>query len=165
MTDFVDSVRLRLLDELRSSLDGFPGRADAPVARADLVTVGKMKRAVVPRLGKVIVRFRVPAAGDERIWVGMWGWGEPRFVVETAHPGQPATPAVQQLLDAGFESWRDKLLSRYLPLDDTLISSATDLQDAVIQFSRASFDAIVVSGLLAVDADPSAAEVVAEEET
>lgn len=161
MVDFVDSVRLRLLDELRESLTEQPDRPNDPAARADFVTIGKVGKVVTPRLGKVLIRFRLPAGGQERLWAGMWGWGDPRFFVETAHPGEP-TAAVKHLHAGGFESWNNKLLTRYLPLDRAMLENPTVLRDNVIGFSRSSFDAIVKSRILDVAADASAAAVVAE---
>ena len=58
LTEFLDTMRRALVDELRAALVG----PDAPrETAADFATQGK--RVVVAQLGKVFVGFRVPQAG------------------------------------------------------------------------------------------------------
>jgi hypothetical protein len=125
-----------------------PGWQDA----AGFKTYGKLKRVVTPRLGAVDVVFRVPAIGPDRVWAGVWGWGEPRFMVSVPHPPSvgedAAAKAVEQLIHAGFESWKARWLTRYLPLDKKLLERP-DLPDAVVASGADSFAALVASGILA----------------
>jgi hypothetical protein len=149
MVDFVDSLRRPLLDLLRTALaDEQPKARHASLAA--FATVGKKQRAVHPQQGKVLVRLRVPAAGPERVSVGVWGWGEPRFVVEVAYPSgddAAARAAIATLTEAQFKNWRNQVLSRYLVLDADLLARDT-LQEEVLDFARNSFRAIVRSGVL-----------------
>jgi len=74
-------------------------------------------------------------------------------MVELPYPAAEGGPrrrnaAVGALLDAGFESWRDKILGRYLRLDQGILSSP-DLQERVLDFTRESFRLIASSGVFA----------------
>ena len=159
MVDFVDSVRRPLLDALHHALAATAdGRQPAELA-AFRTRGKKAQRVVVPRFGKVVVGFRVPAHGPERFWAGLWGWAEPRFMVEIPYPKPDAgradarAAALAALHDAGFESWRNRILTRYLPLTDELLRSR-ELEDTVVDFARASFGSIVESGVLGLAAEP-----------
>jgi hypothetical protein len=164
MVDFMNHMREPLLEALRESLG--PGlSSDERHHLAAYRRPGKARIVVVkPRLGKVPVRFRVPADGPERISTGLWGWGEPRFVVEVPYPNvgtSGADAAISKLLGRGFENWRDRnqVLWRYLPLDDTLIQSA-GLENRVLEFAHKSFKMLVASGFL--DLPPADANVLPE---
>ena len=123
-----------------------------------MATRGKVKkRAVVPRFGKILVGFSVPEGTAERLWIGLWGWDEPHFIVELPYPAEGSDPAaraaaVEALLQGGFDSWRDRLLTRYLALDSDVLA-APDLQERVLRFARASFAAIAASGVLSLAAE------------
>ena len=166
MIDFLDTLWMPMLDSLRDAL-AEDGEAVPHESVAGVVTKGQAKKAVHPYLGKVLVRFQVPASGPEWIWAGMWGWEDPRFVVEVAYPtgGGAAARAVTVMRRAGFESWRDRVLSRYLPLDANALARET-LNDDVLAFAADSFHVIVRSGLLTLEAHPEAelgAEAVSDE--
>jgi predicted RNase H-like nuclease len=162
LIDFVDAVRRPLLASLQHALGETYG---PPEQRASFTTRGKVRRAVVPRLGKILVGFRIPSGGPERITAGVWGWGEPRFIVELPFPrgdAPEAAAAVAAVMEDGFESWRDRVLTRYLPLDHDLLA-APDLQERVVAFSAEAFGAIVRSDILALE--PSAPPPEEDEET
>jgi hypothetical protein len=153
LMDFVDSIRRPALDALRAELAS-AGRADpACPTIAVVATRGKTKkRAVVPRMGKILVGFSVPEGTPERLWIGLWGWEEPHFIVEIPYPAEGSDPAartasIEALMNAGFESWRDRLLTRYLALDSGLLD-APDLQERVLDFAKSSFALIASSGVL-----------------
>ena len=108
MIDFVDTLRLPLLEVLRDALTGTqPGARRADLA--DFASRGKTTpRVVVPRLGKVSVGFRVPASGPERLQVGMHHGHQGRASrtlrskssQPTRLPGRPrSTPS--RLMDSG----------------------------------------------------------------
>lgn len=154
VSDFVDSVRRPLLASLQHALGPDLG---APDQRASFSTRGKVQRAVTTRLGKILVGFRIPATGPERLTAGVWGWGEPRFIVEIPFPRLDVDPekrnaAVGSLLERGFESWRDRILTNYLSLNDDLLQSA-ELEDRVVTFAGECFAAIALSGIL--DLEPT----------
>jgi hypothetical protein len=166
MIDFMNHVREPLLEALREALGpGLP--ADERHHLAAYRRPGKAKIVVVkPRLGKVPVRFRVPADGPERISTGLWGWGEPRFVVEVPYPRSGTRRervAITSLLGLGFENWREKdqVLWRHMPLDDELIQS-DELEGRVLGFAHESFEKLVASGLL--DLPPGEAGALPEDE-
>lgn len=86
------------------------------------------------------------------VWAGLWGWREPRFIVELPYPAaagdaEVRARAVPTLLEAGFESWRDKLLTRYLPLAPEMLT-APDLEERVVRFANESFNVVARSGIL-----------------
>lgn len=158
MIDFMNHVREPLLEALRNAL----GPQLPPTERSHLASFMRPGKVVVVKtsLGKVVVRFRVPADGPERFSAGLRGWGEPRFVVEVPFP-KSGTPreraAIAKLQELGFENWREKDVSllRYLPLDDALIRS-DQLERRVLDFAYESFRMIDGSGVLDVppgDAD------------
>lgn len=142
LTEFLDTMRRALLDELRAALGG----SDAVVqAAADFATRGKSERVVVSQLGKVSVVFRVPAGGPESLWVGLWGWGdELYFFVEVGYPVATETDAelcsnaVEILRGHGFTSHRGRSLSRELELTPELLANG-DLQPKVLGFAKQSF--------------------------
>ena len=150
LVEFLDTMRRALLDRLRTALaeDGIPREA-----AAGFFTRGKVKRTVVPKLGSVLVGFRVPAARRERLWAGLWGWGDPRFVVMIPYPAymdtdrERAAAAVASLLAADFTNSKDRWLRRYLPLTPERLATA-DLQEQVLDFARESFASIARSGVL-----------------
>ena len=152
MVDFMNHMREPLLEALREAL-GPELSQDERHHLAAYRRPGKAKIVVVkPRLGKVPVRFRVPADGQERISTGLWGWGEPRFVVEVPYPKAGTSgelAAITKLLGQGFENWRDKdqVLWRYFSLDDELIQS-DELESRVLEFAHESFKTLVASGFL-----------------
>jgi hypothetical protein len=149
---FVEAVRRPLLDVLRRELVG-AGLANDPESAAASVLRGKTKkRAVFPRLGKMQAEFRVPADGRPVISAGLWGWGDLNFVVEIPYPRSDVDPErartiARRLQQAGFRSWRDRLLENFLPLDENALRDPA-LQDTLIEFARASFGAVVSSGFL-----------------
>jgi hypothetical protein len=153
LMDFVDSIRRPALDALRAELAAAAAKDPACPTSADVATRGKTKkRAVVPRMGKILVGFSVPEGTPERLWIGLWGWEEPHFIVEIPYPAEGSDPAaraaaVEALLEAGFDSWRDRLLTRYLALDSVVLD-APDLQERTLDFAKASFAAIASSGVL-----------------
>jgi hypothetical protein len=169
LMDFVDSIRRPALDALRTELVSAAARDPACPTSAEVATRGKTKkRAVVPRMGKILVGFSVPEGTPERLWVGLWGWEEPHFIVEVPYPAEGSDPAaraaaVEALLEAGFDSWRDRLLTRYLALDPHVLD-APDLQERVLHFAKDSFASIASSGVLslasqAVEDEDEAADV------
>lgn len=152
MIDFVDTLRLPLLDALRDALTVTqPGARRADLA--DFASRGKTTpRVVVPRLGKVSVGFRVPASGPERIQVGMHhghqGEGEPYFAIEVLAADTAArAPALDTLSPHGFWAWRNWVGTELALTDELLLSP--DLQEQVIEFSRTRFQMIADSGVLA----------------
>lgn len=84
--DFVEAVRHPIRDEvarlvIERGLQSDPDKACA------FETRGRVKRAVFPQLGKMLFRLQVPSgATPARIQAGLWGYGDPRFVVETPFP-------------------------------------------------------------------------------
>jgi hypothetical protein len=156
MVDFVGHVREPLLGTLRNELATARGEGDARESLAGFKTYGKVKRTVTPRLGKVVVEFRIPADGKMRLWAGVWGWGDPRFFVELPFPrmdeSDSARAAVAELKKGGFKSWRDRHLTRYLPLTADLLGAA-DLEEQVVDFARESFALVVLNGIL--DLEPA----------
>jgi hypothetical protein len=148
--DFVEAVRHPIRDEV-ARLVIERGLETKPDMACAFETRGQVKRAVFPQLGKMLFRLQVPAgATPARIQAGLWGYGDPRFVVETPFPDVfdgTTGQAVDNLLAAGFRSWRDRVLEHFLRLDDALIGSAA-LQDEVIAFATRSVAAILDSGVL-----------------
>lgn len=166
MIDFLDPLWQPMLDALRDALAD-AGEEGPRESLAGVFMRGRVQRAVHPQLGKVLVRFRVPASGPERVWAGVWGWEEARFLVEAAHPGgagAAADAAVAALNAAGFESWKDRLLSRYLRLDADVLARET-LQEDVLAFAAESFRAIARSGVLRLEPRPEAELEVPDEES
>ena len=152
IVDFVDKIRMPLLDTLRDELASEGQGAKEREGLARFFTYGKVKRTVTPRLGKVVVEFRIPADGKKRLWAGVWGWGDPRFIVEIPFPkmaseSDRALTAVAELKKGGFESWHDQILTRYLGLTPELLS-APDLEEQVVSFAKESFRRIAASGIL-----------------
>ncbi len=163
LVDFVDSVRLPLLDALRLVLTGDPD-PDSPVrlSAADFATRGKAQKAVTPRLGTIRLDFRIPAgSSDERLTAGLWGWGDPRFMVAVPFPSNTVdigrrAVAVSALMLHGFDNWKDRWLTRYLPLSRALLGDADKLTGGVVQFASKSFAIVAQSGILALEpATPS----------
>ncbi|MGA9762622.1 MAG: PD-(D/E)XK nuclease family protein [Gaiellaceae bacterium] len=154
MIDFLGHLREPLLGALREKLAA-ANRDAKHESLASFKTYGKGKRTITPRLGKVVIEFRVPADKDVRLWSGVWGWDEPRFFVELPFPKagseDKAKEAISLLKQCGFESWRDRLLTAYLPLTGELLS-APDLEERVVDFARGSFRQIVSSGILQLEA-------------
>ncbi len=123
--DFVNSVRLPLLEVLRNVLG--TSAVSSPDA-ATFATTGQSKVAVVTHISKIFVRFRVPANGPERIYAGVYGYGNPRFFVEVPYPRDPMSSVpvpsvVADLKKDGFVNWRDRVLSRFLPLDEQVLEA------------------------------------------
>lgn len=152
MVDFIDAVRRPVLGALRDELASGESNVRAREALADFMTYGKIKRVVAPRLGKVVIEFKIPADGQIRLSAGVWGWGDPRFFVDLPFPkmddkSERARAAVTALKKSGFESWRDRVLTRYLPLDAELLG-ASDLEEQIVDFAQETFRHIVVSGVL-----------------
>lgn len=146
--DFVNAVRTPLLEALEDVLG-----TSAPngVLVAAVVTRGQSKVAVVPHISKIFVRFRVPATGPERLYAGVYGYGTPRFFVEVPYPRDPVSSApvasvAAELRRHGFVSWRDQVLSRFLPLDEALVQAG--LEEQVLKFAQESFALIADSGVL-----------------
>ena len=132
------------------------------------VKTSKGGSVVESRLGKIVVAYRVPSERPgERLWMGLWGHAEPRFMVEipwpSHHRNDPVRQAevVESLLGAGFQGWKDKLLSRYLPLDQALLSSS-DLSEHVLAFAGESFRLIARSGVFALPSEAVEVEPTAE---
>lgn len=155
LVDLVDTLRRAALESLNRELAAAAAADPALPATASEATFGKGARAVTPRFGKVVVGYQVPAElPGERLWMGVWGWGEPRCVVELPYPavqggeGERRAAAVAALREAGFESWRDKILSRYLPLGEEILSSP-DLARRVLSFAGESFRFVAESGVYA----------------
>lgn len=147
--DFVEAVRHPIRDEV-ARLVMERGLAENAETACAFETRGRVKRAVFPSLGKMLFRLQVPSGQPARIQAGLWGHGDPRFVVETPFPkvfDTTAGHAVDRLLGVGFRSWRDRVLENFLRLDDSLIQSDA-LQDAAIGFSAQSIATILDSGLL-----------------
>jgi len=146
--EFVDSLRLPLLDVLRAALVAGALASD-PMEAADSFTRGQSaQRAVFLRLGKVQAQFRVPASGPVKVKAGLWGWGDLNFAVEVAYPvGPRAGEIAAQLRDAGFRSWKDSLMERFLLLTPELLANDL-LQERVLEFSAKTFQSLVASGLL-----------------
>ncbi len=101
---------------------------------------------------RILVGFSVPEGTPERLWIGLWGWDEPHFIVEIPYPAEGSDPAaraeaVEALLQDGFQSWRDRILTRYLALDRAVLN-APDLAERTLDFAKASFAVIASSGVL-----------------
>jgi len=158
LMEFMDTMRRALLDELRIALVGPDGPGQAA---AEFATRGKSERAVVPRLGKVLVGFRVPADGPERLWVGVWGWGELYFFVDVSYPvateggAERRSKAVESLVDGGFTNVRDRSLTRETELTAELLAE-NELQVKMLDFARESFAMIKQSGVFELRATPDA---------
>ena len=80
------------------------------------------------------------------------GLGDPRFIVElpypsTAVPAEARKPVVESLLGAGFETWRDQVLTNYLPLTPNVLEDP-ELGPNILSFARDSFGLIARSGIL-----------------
>lgn len=158
LVEFLDTVRRPLLDSLREALAPVAAHGSKErVEAAEFATRGKVRRAVVPRLGEVLVGFRVPADGPERLWAGLWGWGEPRFVIELPYPisVSETKDAVSTLKANGFKSRKDHRLASYLPLTDELLGSAA-LQETVVVFAAEAFRQIADSGVLTLETTAAA---------
>jgi hypothetical protein len=146
LTEFLDTMRRALLDELRAALVG-PGAPGETAA--DFATRGK--RVVVTQLGKVSVVFRVPAGGPERMWVGVWGGpGQLYFFVDVGYPvatetdAEQRSKAVETLRGHGFKGVEDG--SRELELTPELLAGG-DLQLKVLDFAKESFAILKQSGV------------------
>lgn len=156
---FVESLRRAILEGVNRELSAVAGEDSELPRDASEVKVGKAGRVVTPRRGKIAVGYNVPAQRPgERLRIGLWGWDEPRFLVEIPWPSASGDPerqsrVVQELLDAEFESWRDKQLTRYLKLDDALLSSP-DLSKEVFTFVAESVRLLAQSGVFALASDP-----------
>ena len=148
IVDFINTVREPLEQALSAAIAAAPGEKPRP----RLVTRGKSKVAVAKYLGKILVRFDLGPPGPEWIQAGVWGWGEPRFFVELPYPkgggsSEAAAEVTAALREQGFESWKEQILSCYLPLDDALLQ-ATDIEDHVLRFASRCFEQIATSGIL-----------------
>jgi hypothetical protein len=158
LTDFVDTLRRRAFETLILELTSAAESDQALPHTAKEVTAGKAGSVVRSRFGKIVIPYQVPAdRPGERLWIGLWGHSKPRFMVEIPWPADsdPVRQArvVEYLLAAGFESWKDRQLTRYLPLDDALLSSQ-DLEERVLSFVGESFRIIAQSGVLALASEP-----------
>lgn len=152
LVDFVDTLRRASLEALNRELGAAAGSDPTLPRAATEVSFGKSGRVVSPRFGKIVVGYQIPAdRPGERLWIGLWGWSEPRFMVEVPYPAQSAdlerrAETIEALLTAGFESWRDRLLTRYLTLDEYLLSSPA-LETSVLDFAAESFGILARSGV------------------
>jgi hypothetical protein len=150
---FVDTLRRAAFEALTRELSAADETDRALPRTAKEVKSGKAGSVVRSRFGKIVVAYQVPAdRPGERLWIGLWGHSQPRFMVEIPWPADddPVRQArvVESLLAFGFESWKDKQLTRYLPLDATSLSSP-DLEARVLSFVAESFRRIAQSGVFA----------------
>jgi hypothetical protein len=163
LVDFVDSLRRALLEVINHELAARAAGDSSLPADAQEVRSGRAGRVVTPRHGKIAVGYQIPAAlQGERLRVGLWGWYDPRVLVEIPWPSDHQgivhrADVIAMLREAGFESWRDKQLTRYLPLTDDLLTCA-NLTDRVIEFVAESVRVLASSGVFALVSDALEAE-------
>jgi hypothetical protein len=159
LTEFLDTMRRALLDELRAALVGPDGPGQAA---ADFATRRDAERGVVSKRGNVYVGFQIPAVGPERLSVGVWGWGAELYfyldvpVATETDTEQPAK-AVENLLGHGFESTPGVSVWRQLELTPELLAE-DDLQPKLLAFAKDSFAMLKQSGVFELDA-PTAAPI------
>jgi hypothetical protein len=101
--------------------------------------------------------IRVPATGEIRLRVGLFGYNPPTRFVVAPHNGRrwltrlgslppEGQRAVEYLLERGF---RDYDLHAFLELDEAQLTSPT-LEEDVVKWVRSRFDDLVASGLFEV---------------
>ena len=143
---FLDSLRMPLQAQLKEAL-----RTRGKHLSVSFYVRGKKARAVFPSLQMMQVHFEVPERGEVRISAGLWAWDGLHFEVKTRFPkdlaDSSAAAAVAKLRELGYIPWRQRVLSRFLPLDEATLRSEM-LQEDVVAWSRKRFDEVVDSGIL-----------------